>query len=87
MLVQFTQDHIDYRDLRIGRLTLNLESVMATIEQAKAMLTERDGQLKTKDEEIEQLKARILELEEIVAHLADDEDDESEDDEGSDNDE
>ena len=87
MLVQFTQDHIDYRDLRIGRLTLNLESVMATIEQAKAMLTERDGQLKTKDEEIEKLKARILELEEIVAHLADDEDDESEDDEGSDNDE
>ena len=75
---QYTQIDIDYRDLRIGRLVLNLESAQATVEQAKQLIKEREDLLSARDRLIEQHAARIIELEEIVEHLADDEDDEAE---------
>lgn len=77
----YTQEQIDYRDLRIGRLTLNLESALAQAQQLKQAVAERDKALAAKDEEIERHKARVLELEEIIAQIADDEDDEAADDE------
>lgn len=65
------QQQLNHSDLLLGRMTRAFDSATATIEQAKAMIKERDDM-------IAKHEARIKELEEIIETLADE--DESDDD-------
>lgn len=73
------QDTLDHSDLLLGRMTRAFDGAVTTLQQAKQLITERDAKLKEKDEEIEKHKARVAELEGILADLADEDDEESDD--------
>lgn len=63
------QQAVDYRDLRIGRLANALDQALIRAAQAEAASKQAEQLLATRD-------ARIVELEEMVADLTEDDDEE-----------
>jgi hypothetical protein len=67
---QYTQAHIDARDLRIGRLVVTLEDALTQLAQARQAATQAIQKVAELEQTVGERDAKVAELQQLLDAIA-----------------